>query len=325
MHSKLSLFSLIGFFTFNAFAQSELTLSKFRFQKHRAAGFERLVFEFSGPAVKEEVEMKQNSSATSGSSKDMSVILNNVRLVGNIPESKMNESYRSRSEFVGPVSFNTATPKEGFSLRTLVKNKDYEVDAFWLDNPTRLTVDVFPKSAPRASSRTVLEKTRTLASVEPAKKTHKKHNAHSASKHEAVAKSDNKKSEETPEVFCFPSQSQVSAKVGFQSWKGSNLIDVKVSEPNSKTAELENSVVCYPAKNRVTPQVSFSPGTVSLPAEPVAIIQDETPLLRDISSEPAKKTFEPRVEGTEGPETLGKTLTPEKPKANPSSLLPPFE
>jgi len=324
MHSKYSLLCLIGFFTLNAFAQSELTLSKFRFQKHRAAGFERLVFEFSGPAVEEELEMKENSSGSSGSSKDMSLIMNKVNLVGNIPESKMNESYRSKSEFVGPVSFNTASPKEGFSLRTLIKNKSYEVDAFWLANPTRLTVDVFPKSSPRASSRTVLENTRSLASVETEKKTNKKHKAHHSPKTEATAKPERKKADETPEVFCFPSDSQVSAKVGFQSWKGSNAIDVKVSEPATKTGSSEDSVVCYPAKNRVTPQVSFNPGVITPKTEPVAI-QDETPLLRDISSEPAKKSFEPRVQGTQGPESLGKTLSPEKPKPNPSSLLPPFE
>jgi len=331
MNRHITLGLLTALVSVSSFAQTELMMKKFRFRKHASANFERLVLEFSGPSVQEDVEVKTN---TVGSDKDISLLVKNAQLVGAVPESTINESLQGTRKWMGPLSINTDVPKNGFSLRTLLKTSEAQVDAFWLSQPTRLVVDVFPKSSPRASSRNLLEANRGVASA------NEKHSSTEKKAHKADAKS--------PEpIFCFPSTSKMSASVAYNPWKGSSSIPLEVKDPSLAKNEMNEGIVCYPAQSRVHPQVNFTTGGVEQ-AQPVAsaapqmgnkpeapaLSANEAPLLppmeqkvepRAIASEaPARTTqFDPRPQNSLPP-SLGASFEKPQKGANPASLLPPF-
>lgn len=328
-----SLTMLVALFSLTSFAQTELTITKFRFRKHTSANFERLVLEFSGPAVEEEVESKATAS---GTDQDVSLLCKNVQLVGVIPESTINDGLQKSRKLLGPISINTDMPKNGFSLRTLLKNSEAQVDAFWLSKPTRLVVDVYPKSSPRASSRNVVDMNRNVASEKAT---------------EPKLKKNEKKSGKNSEgIFCFPSNAKMGASVAFAPWRGSNLVPMDVKDPSSAQNEMKDGVVCYPAQSRLHPQVSFTNGEMEKAAdEPVLEKQSSAPAPQAVkeTKDSAKSSLLPAIETTEEPRALASEparQNPFEPKtkngpppslgtnfeksqkggANPASLLPPF-
>lgn len=338
MNRHIPLVILAALVSVSALAQTELTMKKFRFRKHSAADFERLVLEFSGPSVEQEVEVKETMA---GSERDVSLNVKNAQLVGAIPESALNESLRDNRKWMGPLSFNTDVPKNGFSLRTLLKNSEAQVDAFWLANPTRLVVDVYPKKSPRANSRNLLDSTRKVASHG---KSHKVENK--------KQKSEGKQAEP---IFCFPANAKMSAAVAYSPWKGSNSVPMDVKDPATAQNEMKEGIVCYPSQSRVHPQVSFTTGEVEQ-AQPVALAPHEaasekpaapslpsgemglganaSPLLppmepkaaapRTIANEAeAMPQFNPSVRGGLPP-SLGANFEKAQKGANPASLLPPY-
>ncbi|NBX75884.1 MAG: hypothetical protein EBQ92_04975 [Proteobacteria bacterium] len=323
MNRQISLMVLTALVSVSSMAQTELMMKKFRFRKHSSANFERLVLEFSGPAVSEEVEMKTNKV---GSEKDVSLVVKNAQLVGAVPESTINESLEGSRKWIGPLSINTDMPKNGFSLRTLLKNSEAQVDAFWLSQPTRLVVDVFPSGSPRAHSRNPMEAHREVAST--------------AEKAKATPKT-------SEPIFCFPSNAKMSASVAYFPWKGSSAIPLEVKDPSAAQNEMKEGIVCYPAQSRVHPRVNFTTGEVE-PSQPVASVapqlnnkpeaptlsSNEAPLLptmeikvepRVIASEaPAKAPqFDPRAQNGLPP-SLGASFDKPQKGANPASLLPPY-
>ena len=123
----MKLFLLFVSFSCIGFAKTELTIKKFRFQHHHQSKFERMVVEFSGPAVNVPVEVKTNKATSR--ERDLSLSMADVQLVGAIPESAINESFQNMREWSGPLSFSVDTPKNGFSVRTLLKGNEKELDA----------------------------------------------------------------------------------------------------------------------------------------------------------------------------------------------------
>jgi len=326
MNSHISLMLLTALVSASSMAQTELMMKKFRFRKHSSANFERLVLEFSGPAVQEEVELKTNKV---GTEQDVSMVVRNAQLIGAVPESTINESLQGSRKWMGPLSINTDMPKNGFSLRTLLKNSEAQVDAFWLSQPTRLVVDVFPKSSPRAHSRNPVEAHREVAST----------------KHNSKAPAEGKTAEP---IFCFPSTAKMSASVAYFPWKGSSSIPLEVKDPAAAQNEMKEGIVCYPAQSRVQPRVNFTTGEAEQ-AQPVAAVDsqhsnkpeaptlssNEAPLLpsmetkiepRVIASEssPARvPQFDPRAQNGLPP-SLGASFEKPQKGANPASLLPPY-
>lgn len=238
-------FSCIGF------AKTELTIKKFRFQHHHQSKFERMVVEFSGPAVNVPVEVKTNKATSR--ERDLSLSMADVQLVGAIPESAINESFQNMRDWSGPLSFSVDTPKNGFSVRTLLKGNEKELDAFWLSEPTRLVIDVFPKTSPRLGNREVLKPSRAVASVNNG-------NTKMSQKHKTSAHSDS--------IFCFPANSQLDAAIAFEPYKGNSAVKVDVAKPGEPLSDKQKEgIVCYPAHTRVHPQVSFDPQTQKAPTE----------------------------------------------------------
>ncbi|MFM8269668.1 MAG: hypothetical protein ACKN9V_05705 [Pseudomonadota bacterium] len=287
------------------FAQTELTMKKFRFTKHSSANFERLVLEFSGPEVKEDVEIKESMV---GADKDISIAFRNAQLVGAVPENTLNESLKGSRKWFGPLSFSMDMPKNGFSLRTLLNNPEAKVDAFWLANPTRLVVDVFAQNSPRANSRDVLEAKRSVASHPKAKPMPQRLNEKAPTQSEPI--------------FCFPSSAKMSAAVAYSPWKGSSTIPMEVKDPSSAQNDMQEGIVCYPAQSRVHPQINF--GSVPANAENHAAAATGAELPRTIANEAEKAPqFDPNPK-TNVPPSLGVNFEKVPKGADPASLLPPY-
>lgn len=298
MNKSAGLLTILSIYASLSFSQTELTIKKFRFQNHSSAAFERLVLEFDGDSVNEFPEVK--ISEIDGK-KEAQITIRNVQLVGAIPENLINDSYRGHSRATGPISIIPDMPQNGFSLRTLIKRTNHQLDAFWLANPNRLVVDVFPPYSSRASTRDVLSAARSLASVEFGKKIKQPHREKVSSSHSPI--------------FCFPASAQMSAEVAFQPWRGVNTVPLAVRDPASVESEMKEGIVCYPAQSRLYPNLTFSMSGVQTGGTPT-------------------ETMAPAVMGSKAPSpstaspapAIPAATAPISPKAGVgSSLLPPLQ
>ena len=122
---------------------AKFEIRKFRFRRHNTKNFERLVIQFTGKNQAGPKPSVKIIAPTTG--KEATIEIGNANLVGAIPEALINDSYVSRSHFLGPVSINTDGPEAGFTIRTFLK-APVGVDAFWLEHPDRLVLDVFPRA-----------------------------------------------------------------------------------------------------------------------------------------------------------------------------------
>ena len=308
-HLMVFTFSFLASF---ALAQTEINLKKFRLKPGTSQDFERMVLEFSGPSVDEEVKVKKVSSAVE---QDVSIQVSNVQWMGAIPESQMNETFENKRQFMGPLVINTDIPQNGFTLRLLVKNPDHEVDAFWLSKPTRLVVDVFPKSSPRMANRSFVPSLRKTASM-PALKTPK---VRSQKALMAVETKGEPKPEIKPEsIFCFLSKAQMSPSVAYEPWRGSSSsIPLEVRNPSAAEGEQKEGIVCFPATSRVHPQLNFDKAE-----NPLSSPMTEP---RNPASESKPRAFNPLTSEKETvPPSLGANFEKTIKRANPAILLPPY-
>lgn len=280
-------------------AQSELSISKFRFTRFDSSQFERLVIEFSGPSISEEVEVKKNEK---DNQKDITLLLKNISIVGSIPEANMNASYRDKKKWTGPLSFNTDPDQKSVSIRTMLSSADNELDAFWLNQPTRLVIDVYPKGSPRAQSREIGSPDRKVASMGKAM----------PKAAPAPTSAPSKPKEEM--VFCFPASAEINPQISFQRWMGDSSVTVK-AEPQSPPSEKGVDYIrCYPAQARVVPQVFFNKGASPLFMPPAPPNEG-----RNLSSEPGSSPSRP-----DQPPSLNGRVEPKR-GSDPAKLLPPSE
>lgn len=255
---------------------TELQIKKFRFNRHMKLGFERLVIEFSNQTHSKEVPQIRLLPDTQG--KYSTIKVGKASLVGAIPESSINDSYTQKSRYFGPVSINSDTTS-GFEIKAFIKQSHTLVEAFWLEKPSRLIIDIFPKNSDRAMGPNVVSK-RTTASEQVAEnhpssaKGHNKEGGEShgskESQHGHGSETTKQKSHwsksEKPEdesVVCFPANTQVRANIGFEkgtSRTGSNVpttIDSTYSQ--ASTVPGPESIVCYPKGAQVTMLLKFQP------------------------------------------------------------------
>jgi len=344
---KPILVSLTFFISSFALAQTELSLKKFRLRPGTPGSFERLVLEFKGTPVDTEAEVKKTSS---GTEQDISIRISNVQWMGAIPESQINEQLENKRKFMGPLVINTDSPKNGFTLRTLLKNPEYEVDAFWLSKPTRLVVDVFSKSSPRMDNRafnpaatmrkvsSVKMKKSVKKSMEPPMPEAKVSPVTApvpvpvpapalsiAPKPAEVASSpmnsmtENKEKEVSENIFCFLSKAQMSPTVAYEPWRGGSSIPLEVRNPSAAEGEQKEGIVCYPALSRVHPQLNFDKAENI--NQQAAGVEPRNP-----ASEAKPKTFNPTTSDKDAvPPSLGANFEKAVKRANPAILLPPYQ
>lgn len=229
-----------------SFAQDAKTMprveiKKFRFRRHNKKNFERLVIEFLD---KDHGGSPRITTLPSSSGKEASIQIENVSLVGAIPESLINDSYVSKSRFLGPVSINTDGPVKGFVIRTFLK-EPVGVDAFWLDRPGRLVLDVFPANSARVDGRVPESEFREIAQIRPPQESRPK--------------------EESNGIVCYPLNAAVSATVSFQSkmTSGAGQFGVEAlpfgligGGGNNSGAE---PVICFLSSSQVVAKVAFKP------------------------------------------------------------------
>jgi hypothetical protein len=265
----LMCFTLYSVFA-SAAGETELQIKKFRFNRHVKLGFERLVIEFET-----KTPMKTNPIirlVPNASGKETTVHINQASLVGAIPESAINDSYVKKSQYFGPVSINSDA-SAGFEIRTFIKQSHSVVDAFWLDKPSRLIIDVFPKSSDRAQGPNIVLK-RTTASLsrkaEPQNSNPEEKSIETEKKSVEIKESKPTESA-TPEwtkmekpsyesILCFPAHTQVKANIAFD--KGLTGTDAVANVDATYGAASKNNqdiIVCYPKGAQVTPKLKFQP------------------------------------------------------------------
>ncbi len=342
----LSLVTLLPAWGNEGAGHEPLEIKTYRFNRHSQLDFERLVLEFKGksngvPSIR---------LAPSASGKETVIYVDRVSLVGAIPEASINDSYTNKSEYIGPISLNTDSGS-GFAVRTFVKGNNSIVDAFWLQNPNRLIVDVFPKNSERAAGPGVLLNRGLAAAPHHAKMGWSKKTGHGSSS-------------SNDSVICFPMTAQMNPTIGYRPGDTSRGVAMNVEDNfafNPKDAE---NVICYPRKAQVAPTVTFKNGNsphvkfeVERPTEKVS-----SRFLHSPSQPPAQKTtwgsgtteeamnadadlalgtpeadfprktqsadinaFEDNFNKNNPPPSLGKQLGPKSPSlASPASLLPPL-
>lgn len=224
---------------------SQIQIKKFRFHQHLGLDFERLVLEFSQRGS----GTPQVSVSPTQNGREASLNVSSATLVGAIPEATINDSYSRVSRYIGPISINNDNPNFGFSIRTFIKNANVSVDSFWLKNPTRLIVDVYPKGSLRAQGPDVLKNhsgpSRGLASHKPTPGNHN--------------------------VICFFTAAQVQASLGFEQGKTPRSLAMSVDDSGVNYAADKN-VICYPYAAQAQPKIAFEmkAGTPRLSYEPSA-------------------------------------------------------
>ncbi|MCB0403982.1 MAG: hypothetical protein KDD51_04300 [Bdellovibrionales bacterium] len=211
---------------FGAF-ETPITLKHFRFGKHKTQDFERLVIHFGGNRPDPRVQIAANPNR-----KEATVSLENVQLVGAIPESAINDSYVTKSRYLGPISINTDDPNRATTLRVFLKENTLKFDAFWLQNPARLVVDAFPPTSPRSS------KGRFILTAKS-----KRENRSPAST--AFVNKD---------VLCFPIASQLSPTVSFSE-------QAATAPPGFVKSSRVGPIACYPVNAQVEATIFFAPAS----------------------------------------------------------------
>ncbi len=216
-------------------------IKRFRFQRHGKQEFERLVMEFEGKGLgKGNASVKVTPQATE---KNVLITVDKFTLVGAIPEAAMNESFTGRSKYLGPLAINTDTPNT-ISIKASLKEQQIQVDAFWLSNPSRLVVDAFPASSPRAAGPAILNSRKTAGATakaaantaKPVKKTKKLN------------------------VVCFPTESQVVASTSFDDPAAKMGLRIEtdgsfVSPPNAAN---QGRVACFPKETQLKVKVKIT-------------------------------------------------------------------
>ncbi len=228
---SMALVSTSGWATPDEGAFAKFEIKKFRFRRNSGKNFERLVIEFAKKSGNSRPVVRIDAPNTG---KDATIEIDQASLVGAIPEALINDSYVPRSHFLGPVSINTDGPSSGFTIRTFLKSP-VSVDAFWLDHPARLVLDVFPANSPRVAGRVPEPSDRSIASTKAGE------------------------SEDGP-IVCYPVSSAVSAQVMFHAkdFPGSPF-GVETISPQTPGPE---PVICFMASSRVVPSVSYRPKTL---------------------------------------------------------------
>jgi len=252
LHSKtLLLLTLFGALAFgNAPAQKgegsnpNLEIAKFRFKHHKKHNFERLVLEFKTKerhigAPKIELTPSQNNL-------EAAINISGVTLIGAIPESPINDSYQNKSQFFGPIAINIDNPSVGFSVRASLRKPHTFVDAFWLQYPNRLVIDVFPANSLRTAGPNIVNEVATMKIPQNGDRQPASHSG-----------SQTFSSPGKPKVLCFPNHSAVNLSVGFQNRTGDPVAARLQMEEEAKRNQNPNGIVCYPMDSQLTATLHF--------------------------------------------------------------------
>ena len=104
----------------------QVELKAYRWRKHPHKNYERLVLEFIRKD-KGTSKASNPSVVPAASGKEAMIVVNGVTLVGEANESKVSETYESKSTFMGPLSILADGAGGGFNLKIGLKNSSVVV------------------------------------------------------------------------------------------------------------------------------------------------------------------------------------------------------
>lgn len=218
-------------------ATAQLEINQHRFSRH-AGGYDRLVLEFtrkdSNP-VAPQIHADQN--ATGG----WNISVENATLLGAIPESMINDSFKNKSRFLGEVSVNADSPR-GFTVTANLKSgRGKHIESFWLDAPARLVIDSY------GSVGHVAEKRESASvAVAPGQKPVIEREA----KFPGFA-----------HLICFPATSRVGLTVVFQpeATEGDQMQNYRINTDGigGSTQPSADAINCYPKKSQIKAALSY--------------------------------------------------------------------
>lgn len=235
---------------------TQMGMKTFRFQAHKSFSFDRLVFEFTRP----DATVRPPSVKTQSNGRSVKIVVENTTVMSPISENAVNESFHSRGKFLGTISFNQ--DERNFTVGANLRDANYIADAFWLDNPGRLVIDVFPSHSPRASGPAILEQASTKSfrtQRVPASKEEKP-------REEKVLRFDRK-----DRFVCFARDAKTDGTVSYEEKYGKKFAKIEIIDPKEfeKTDNVSN-VVCFPKNSRIRGPVAFKPAPVIATPAPVA-------------------------------------------------------
>lgn len=239
-------------------------IKRFRFQRHAKQDFERLVMEFGGNGKGATPNVKVTPQSAE---KNVQIAVEGFSLVGAIPEAAMNESFGRRSKYLGSLALNTDKANSLF-IKANLKDSKVQIDAFWLDSPSRLVVDAFPASSPRAAGPAVLANHRVTASEHTAPKAAEAHEAHEA--HEATPPAPTKKKAHKGSFVCYPASAQVVASTSYEdpATKKGLQIETDGAPVTGPTAANQNTVACFPQSSKLKAKIKVQGEEPMAAAEP---------------------------------------------------------
>ena len=202
-------------------------------------------------------------------------------LSGAIPESAINDSYTTKSRFLGGVSMST---EGGFSIRVGTKSDSATVKAFWLAKGSRLVIDAHGEGKATAKNddaaptedRTVASKDNKDVGVAANTATATKRKAYPAAGQRL------KMAPRGPaeSFYCFPLNSQVGLSVVFQSKKRVKPEDGTTTridlESSQDTANDSDSIACYPSSAQVIATIIYHDGAAATDTTPPAVTAPAT-------------------------------------------------
>lgn len=235
-------------------------LQQYRFQKHAGQDFERLVLQFDD--VKAVKGRKVSTSFPLDGGNTTIVEVTNLSVNKNIPVNFMDTFKNKKSKYLTSVNFNI-NEGNAFATKLGLDSSDTVVDAFWLENPSRLVIDVFPKNSPRSAGPAILgqaaEKADRTAASDPL--------ATEAENLALTVKEEIKKvmtktrdtwnsnSKYRKDFYCFPASAEVTASLDYKT-KATEKVAAEGTFPSPRANDY---VVCYPKVATVNPRVEFFP------------------------------------------------------------------
>jgi hypothetical protein len=283
--------------------ESKYEIEKYRFSKDHDQ-FERLVFQLrvDGAGAKAPAIVVKQNSGKEETEALVSVLY--VSLVGAIPEATINESFSSKSQLLGPLTI-LSDPKSGFTLRINLKKGNTKLDAFWLQSPSRLVMDVFPENSPRAKG------------VKLESKAWKR-----------IPTTSNGRKKGQSEFVCFPSKEQLNATVTYEVVTSEDtLIDkkeMKIALDGTKAHLMESEISCFPSVDQLSAKISFNP-IKETAVPPMVEMSKPTPTGKDaVNSIPKSPSVSLTPQTTAAPSVNAQAPVPApnpvKPNASPSLI-----
>jgi hypothetical protein len=219
-------------------ATGQLEINQYRFSRH-AGSYDRLVLEFNrkdATSNQPQVRVEQTGGA-------WNISVDNASLLGAIPESLINDSFKKKSRYLSEVTVNADSARSFVVAAKLKPGSGNHIEAFWLNAPARLVIDSY------GEQKHAVEK-REAASVHVEPKPEPKVEIERQAKFPGFA-----------HLSCFPATSRVGLTVVFQpdATEGDQMQNYRINTDGigGSTQPAADAIHCYPKKSQIKAELSY--------------------------------------------------------------------